>query len=141
MICHIALMKKQLICLAVFGLAACNTPSIPFRGVTPTTVTVEGSTFDVRIRGLHAEAIRTNMQYAPRLGAIGKRAEMAIEQVSGCRVARSHGDQSVTIATIDCGHGAPKLWPKASELDCYNTRDVKIADGKIEDLTIDCTSY
>jgi hypothetical protein len=42
-------------------LAACNTPSIGFRGIDPVTLTVEGSTFDVRMNGTVAEAIRTNM--------------------------------------------------------------------------------
>lgn len=53
------------------ALAACNTPSIGFRGIDPATVTVEGSTFDVRVKGAVAEAIRTNMQYAPRMGQMG----------------------------------------------------------------------
>ena len=53
------------------ALAACNTPSIGFRGIDPATVTVEGSTFDVRVKGTVAEAIRTNMQYAPRMGQMG----------------------------------------------------------------------
>lgn len=74
------------------ALAACNTPSIGFRGIDPVTVTLEGSTFDVRVNGTVAEAIRTKMQYAPRLGPIGGRASVAIEQVSGCKVKRFGGD-------------------------------------------------
>jgi hypothetical protein len=46
-------------------------PSIEFLGFDLATVTVEGSTFDVRVKGTVAEAIRTNMQYAPRMGQMG----------------------------------------------------------------------
>ena len=84
------------------ALAACNTPSIGFRGIDPVTLTVEGSTFDVRMNGTVAEAIRTNMQYAPRMGPIGGRASVAIEQVSGCKVKRFGGDQAVIVAELDC---------------------------------------
>jgi hypothetical protein len=68
--------------------AACNMPSIGFRGFDPATVTVEGSTFDVRVKGTVAEPIRTNLQYAPGMGQMGGRAYVAIEQVSGCKVKR-----------------------------------------------------
>ena len=87
------------------ALAACNTPPIGFRGIDPVTVTVEGSTFDVRVNGTVAEAIRTNMQYAPRMGPIGGRASVAIEQVSGCNVKRFGGDQAVIVAELDCKSG------------------------------------
>jgi hypothetical protein len=87
------------------ALAACNTPSIGFRGIDPVTVTVEGSTLDVRVKGTVAEAIRTNMQYAPRMGPIGGRASVAIEQVSGCKVKRFGGDQAVIVAELDCKSG------------------------------------
>ncbi|MDE1130991.1 MAG: hypothetical protein OSA49_05455 [Ascidiaceihabitans sp.] len=87
------------------ALAACNTPSIGFRGIDPVKVTLEGSTFDVRVNGTVAEAIRTNMQYAPRLGPIGGRASVAIEQVSGCKVKRFGGDQAVIVAELDCKSG------------------------------------
>jgi len=88
------------------ALAACNTPSIGFRGIDPVTVTVEGSTLDVRVKGTVAEAIRTNMQYAPRMGPIGGRASVAIEQVSGCKVKRFGGDQAVIVAELDWNKSA-----------------------------------
>ena len=85
------------------ALAACNTPSIGFRGIDPATVTVEGSTFDVRVKGTVAEAIRTNMQYAQRMGQMGGgRASVAIEQVSGCKVKRFGGAQADIFAELDC---------------------------------------
>jgi len=59
---YVALM---ILCTA---LAACKTPPIGFYGIDPATVTVDGSTFDVQVKGTVAEAIGTNMQYAPRMG-------------------------------------------------------------------------
>jgi hypothetical protein len=84
------------------ALAACNMPSIEFLGFDLATVTVEGSTFDVRVKGTAAEAIRTNLQYAPGMGQMGGRASVAIEQVSGCKVKRFGGDQAVIFAELDC---------------------------------------
>ena len=77
-------------------------PSIEFLGFDSATVTVEGSTFDVRVKGTVAEAIRTNLQYAPGMGQMGGRASVAIEQVSGCKVKRFGGNQAVIFAELDC---------------------------------------
>ena len=84
------------------ALAACNMPSIEFLGFDSATVTVEGSTFDVRVKGTVVKAIRTNLQYAPGMGQMGGRASVAIEQVSGCKVKRFGGDQAVIFAELDC---------------------------------------
>ena len=73
-----------------------------FRCIEPVTLTVEGSNFDVRVNGTRAEAIRTNMQYASRMGPMGDRAYVAIEKVSGCIVKRFVGDQAVIVAELDC---------------------------------------
>ena len=53
------------------ALAACNMPSIEFLGFDLATVTVEGLTFNVRVKGTVAEAARTNLQYAPGMGQMG----------------------------------------------------------------------
>ena len=98
-------MRYAALMISCTALAACNTPSIGFRGIDPVTVTVEGSTFDVRVNGTVAEAIRTNMQYAPRMGPMGGRASVAIEQASGCKVKRFGGDQAVIVAELDCTSG------------------------------------
>ncbi|MDF1726725.1 MAG: hypothetical protein P1U53_03145 [Sulfitobacter sp.] len=88
--------------LALCLLAACNTPGPHFRGLPATTVTVQGSTFDVRVRDELAEAIRTNSEYAPRFGPIRDRARIAMAQVSGCRVKEVRGDQAQAIGILDC---------------------------------------
>lgn len=87
---------------ALMLLAACNTPSPAFRGLPSTAVTVDGSTFDVRVADNTAEAIRTNVEYAPRFGPIKERATIAIERVSGCEVRSISGDQAVAVAKLKC---------------------------------------
>ena len=77
-------------------------PSIEFLGFDLATVTVEGLTFNVRVKGTVAEATRPNLQYAPGMGQMGGRASVAIEQVSGCKVKRFGGDQAVIFAELDC---------------------------------------
>ena len=77
---------KFLLSLLTLVLASCNTAGRHFRGLQATTVTVDGSTFDVRVRGELAEAIRTNSEYAPRFGPIRERAGRAMALVSGCEV-------------------------------------------------------
>lgn len=91
------------IILACLALAvACNAPSPAFRGIAPVRVSVEGSVFDLRIRGRHAQAIRVSRDWAPRMAAIAPRAAAAIAAVSGCDVPRLWGDQAVMEAVLIC---------------------------------------
>lgn len=83
-------------------LAACNTPGPHFRGLPAQQVTVQGSTFDVRVRGEVAEAIRINAEYAPRFSPIRERAAIAMAQVSGCKVKDVRGDQALATGLLDC---------------------------------------
>lgn len=133
-------MNKIPLLIALLILAGCNTPSIPFRGIAPSTITVDGSTFDVRVKALRAEAIRTNVQYAPRLGPIGQRADAAIERVSGCRVSRSKGDQAVIVAALDCGAGAPPIVPNAPDYECYSVGGIDLSNDGYSDLVLDCSA-
>jgi hypothetical protein len=134
-------MTRAFLFLVFFAsLTGCNTPSIPFRGIQPVTVTVEGSTFDVRVKDRRAEAIRPNMQYAPRMGPIGDRASRAIEQVSGCKVSRIGGDQAVVTAALDCGKGAPPRKPIVLDYDCYPLSQQHKPRIAQNDLLVDCTA-
>lgn len=83
-------------------LPACDGGSPHFMGIEPTRVTVDGSTFAVRVKGELAEAVRTNAQYAPRMGPIGDRAARAMAQVSGCTVREIRGDQALILGILDC---------------------------------------
>lgn len=110
---------RQLAALAlVAAIAACGTPGPAFRDVTPVRVHLGGSTFDIRVRGGRAEAIRLSPQWAPRLDAVGVPAALAIERVSGCRVARLRGDAARMVAALDCGSGPPPPAPRRGELFC-----------------------
>ncbi len=90
-------------------LAGCGVTDQMFRGVPATQVDVAGSTFEVRVRGNLAEAIRINPEYAPRFGPIRARAGFAMEMVSGCRVTGVLGDQAVATGLLDCGDGRSPL--------------------------------
>jgi len=93
---------KPLLAILVLMLAGCNSPSTSFRGVPAARIAVDGSVFDVRVRGTLAEAIRINPQYAPRFGPIRARAGLAMELVSGCPVTRVLGDQAQATGKLAC---------------------------------------
>jgi hypothetical protein len=133
-------MKRSVLILIPVVLVGCNTPSLEFRGVAPVTITVDGSTFDVRIKDLRAQAIRTNAQYAPRMGPIGRRANAAIQQVSGCKVTQIGGDQVLISAVLDCGKGPPPAQPIRHDYECFSVGGLGIADGEVSDLILECTA-
>lgn len=110
-------------------LAACNTPSPEFKGIAPTRVTVDGSTFDVRVNGSGAEALRVNVEYAPRFGPIRDRAARAMAQVSGCEVRKVTGDQALAFGTLKCGNSAPTVRRKPQDFECFPRRGTQIKDG------------
>lgn len=70
-------------------------------GIEPTRVTIDGSTFAVRVKVESAEAVLINTQYAPHMGPIGGRAARAMEQVSGCTVREIRGDQALILGMLD----------------------------------------
>jgi hypothetical protein len=132
-------MKSVVCLLAASALAGCNTPSLEFRDVAPVTITVDGSTFDVRVKGLRAQAIRTNMQYAPRMGPIAGRAKAAIEEVSGCKVLQVGGDQALISTVLNCGKGPPPPKPIGQDYECYSVSGLGVTDDDLNDLVLDCT--
>lgn len=111
-------MIRLLLCLCL-GVAACNMAGPYFRGVPVTRVTVDGSVFDVRVRGDLAEAQRQNAEYAPRFGPIRMRAAFAMEQVSGCIVREVQGDQALAIGKPSCSGRSP-TWVQPMTPMSYN---------------------
>lgn len=101
-------------------LAGCVNESRHFRGVEPLPVVVDGSSFDVRVRGNLAEAVRLNTQYAPRLGPLRARAGFAMAQVSGCTVTGVLGDQAVMTGILDCDE--PLTAPVKAHYDCQDVQ-------------------
>ncbi|KIN65301.1 putative lipoprotein [Sulfitobacter noctilucae] len=116
----------------------CNMPSPAFRGAAATRVKVEGSTFDVRIKGLRAEAIRINPEYAPRFGPIRYRAALAMQLVSGCDVLSVSGDQAQAFGRLKCGTKAARRVRRPRELDCVPVRGSGIPEiGQLR-VELDC---
>ena len=99
---------KHIGLLGLMVLAACNTPPLGFAGTTPQSVTIGQSTFDVRIKGDRAHALRTNREFAPNISFVAKRASAAIMQVSGCNIvpATMVGDPIFITADLDCPKGS-----------------------------------
>jgi len=101
---------RYLLVLSLLCMAACGAPSGYFRQVPATRIAVNGSVFDVRMRGNLAEAIRVTPQYAPRFGPIRTRAGLAMALVSGCSVTAVLGDQAQAVGRMDCpGDPTPRL--------------------------------
>ena len=123
-------------------LAACNTPSREFEGLVAQRVTIDGSTFDVRVRGELAEAIRLNMEYAPRFGAIETRAVRAMEVVSGCSVKQVTGDQAQALGQLDCdGTGGLYRPPPPIALECERISDPLRLEGNPRYADYDCSQF
>ena len=122
--------------------SACNTPTAPFRGVTAHRATIDSSTFDVRVRGETAEAIRINVQYAPRLGPLEGRAARAMAVVSGCDVTRVTGDQALLLGQLDCD-GRPRDYrpPEPLSLECERISDALRLEGEPRYADYDCASF
>ncbi|MHA6265313.1 hypothetical protein ACXYMP_00405 [Aliiroseovarius sp. CAU 1755] len=91
--------------LGVF-LAACDSPSPQFMSADTSVkkATVDGSTFSIHRRENFVEVYRTSFEALPRLPIILTRAQIAIEQATGCRVVKGSlsGDQAIQRAEIDC---------------------------------------
>ncbi|MEP6021225.1 MAG: hypothetical protein ABJ251_22370 [Paracoccaceae bacterium] len=123
-------------------LAACDTPGPHFRGITPQTVTVDGSTFDIRVRGKLAKAIRTNAEYAPRLGPIAKRAQVAIEMVSTCQVKEIRGDQAYVIGVLDCAKAPHQAHGHAvsTDYECITIDSFRRSSTNERAFELDCTA-
>ncbi len=92
--------------ISLLVLAACSAGTPHFRDVPAKRVAVNGSVFDVRVRGELAEAVRINSQYAPRLGPVRDRAALAMAQVSGCPIMDVLGDAAVTVGVLGCDREA-----------------------------------
>lgn len=85
-------------------LAACNAPSMGYRGLPAYTAQVGGADFTIRADRDKAEAVRTNTMMGARFGTIAPLAAEAMTQVTGCAVVPGSlgGDVAVITARLDC---------------------------------------
>lgn len=131
---------RRVLWFCLLALLACNTPGLDFVGAPPTRLSVSGATYDVRLAGNRAEAIRLNPTYAPRLGAFEFTARAAMEIVSGCTVIKIKGDAAQLVGTLDC-KAAPvrrPARPRAIELDCYEVDQWTIEGLEQTTTLLDC---
>ncbi|MGR3618338.1 MAG: hypothetical protein ACU0AX_02470 [Roseovarius sp.] len=85
-------------------LAACDSPAPAMMGAEATQVSIDNTSFTVRVRGNRAEAIRLNTMAFPTIGEVYPNALAAMEQASGCTVIEDtlRGDQAVMRADLAC---------------------------------------
>ncbi len=129
--------------MLILMIAACSSAGSEFRALPATHVEVDGSRYDVRVRGGIAEAIRVNPQYAPRLGHLGGRAAFAMAQVSGCEVVGVFGDQAVMTGVLSCDGRSPdwRLSATALRFDCLqNSQWVNEGPG-LDYAEFECDPY
>lgn len=90
--------------IVVLLLTACASSHPTFMGVEKQVIEVQGSVFQIRIKGNFAEAIRTNFERIPKIGDTFPKAKIAMEQASGCKVVKDsiQGDPAWMIAKLDC---------------------------------------
>ncbi len=88
--------------LAPLLLTACDSPSLSMAGANSAQVEVGGMTFGVHYRGSRAEVLRLNRQWRPSYAEVSANARIAVQQVTGCRVAQITGDPAIMKATLDC---------------------------------------
>lgn len=89
----------------VFGcFVGCDAPPPEFQNVTPTSVRIGKSQFEVRVNGKRALALRMNSENAFGKNGITERGIAAIESVSGCEVVGPsvRSDQVFISADIEC---------------------------------------
>jgi hypothetical protein len=89
--------------ILALALAACDTGTPPYFGIAPERVSAGGMVFDVRVRGLMAEALRQEVMWPPSHEAVAIRAAAAMRQVTGCEVVAVRGDPSVVEGRLECG--------------------------------------
>lgn len=97
---------STVICILAFTYnSACGAATWAFRGAPAQTVTIDDTTFVVRVNEGRAEAVRVTSQFLPNTGLVFEQASRAIEQASGCRVDTGslRGDPAVVQARIECG--------------------------------------
>jgi len=95
-----------IVCLGI--LVACDSPSVAFMNAQKTIVVIEESTFSVYRLENRVEVYRTSFEILPKRGQVFRRAELAIEQATGCPIwQRSlEGDQALITARLDCEENA-----------------------------------
>ena len=101
-------MTRLILVLVAISVTACDAPTSGFRGGEVSRHQIGGAAFTVYVKGGQAQAVRTNRQYAPRVGPLAGQAVVAMQRASGCRVTEVAGDAAVLVGRLSC---KAKKWP------------------------------
>lgn len=93
--------------LLLILLAACDAATTGLRDVPAVPQQIDGASFAVYRKGDLAQAVRTNRQFAPRIGPLAGQAAVAMQQATGCKVTDLAGDAAVLTGRLDCS-GRPR---------------------------------
>lgn len=93
---------RRVLLLAPFLVAACDSPSLSMAGANSAQVQVGGMTFGVHYKGTEAEVLRLDTRWRPSFAEVSANARIAVQQVTGCRVADITGDPAMMKASLDC---------------------------------------
>ena len=105
-----AMIAKFLPMLLLGALAACDSPSVTFMGTQKTIVEIDGTRFSVHRREDRVEVYRTSFEVLPKRAEVFAKAEMAIEQATGCKLRKGtlEGDQALLTARLACDGEQPR---------------------------------
>ena len=97
-------MKNILPCIAALALAGCAAPGVDVWGGTSSAQVVGGHSFTVNHTRKAAEAYRTSRAWRVPEAQVFASAAIAIEQASGCKVAKDSlsGDVALVKAELIC---------------------------------------
>ena len=134
--------------LAIFTLAllsACDSPSMAFQGTPGTRVEIGGSTFSVHRREDRVEVYRVSVEMLPNRAEVLAKAELAIEQATGCKVWKGtlKGDQALIKARLACNGEAPAPALPTSlsyECDVIDSWDIVSRDVSVDAIVCDLVS-
>ncbi len=134
---------KRIVSFALFGLVACDSPSLSMHQAAVARVSVAGSTFAVRRAGDRIEALRISPEPVPDKRDTLLKAFVAIRGVTGCDVREGSlsGDQAVVRAELDCDSDKTPVANRTitTVLDCEAAEIWRI-DGLNQDYAeVDCT--
>ncbi|WP_158965315.1 hypothetical protein [Chachezhania sediminis] len=90
-----------------------------FDGATVQQLTINGSTYDVRLAGRQAQAVRVDKDLMLGKGATMARAAVAMEMVSGCIVRNVYSDGIITTAGLKCRDMAKLVRPEPLQRASY----------------------
>ncbi|WP_194094181.1 hypothetical protein [Marivivens aquimaris] len=97
-------MKNAFLILIVVTLASCSGSTLPYSGIEPVEVALDGSTFHVYRKGEDVEVVRTGASGIWSLQQVAGLTAQAVYLTTNCRIAEGtlSGDAAVQHARLNC---------------------------------------